>query len=251
MVVAKEERSMDAFLGGLVTLVQPRKGHRAGLDAALLQALVPGNATGRAVDLGAGVGTVGFCVAARAKAINVLGIERDADLVACGVQALRQPQNASFAKRVQLTEGDAAASGELALGGKKADWVLMNPPFQPEGTASPDPRRRAAHQPGPDLLPTWIESAKDLLVPGGTLCLIHRGDALGEIVVALSPHFGGLRLWPVYPSETTPASRLLVTGRRASRAPLAIMPGLVLHEANGAWTLRADDILRGKAELAI
>ena len=35
------DHSVDAFLGGLLTLVQPRKGHRAGLDAALLQAIVP------------------------------------------------------------------------------------------------------------------------------------------------------------------------------------------------------------------
>ena len=34
-------RAVDAFLGGRLRLVQPSKGHRAGLDAALLQALVP------------------------------------------------------------------------------------------------------------------------------------------------------------------------------------------------------------------
>ena len=251
MATPKEERTADAFLGGLVTVVQPKKGHRAGLDAALLQALVPANATGRAIDLGAGVGTVGFCAAARAKALSVIGVERDPDLVACGVQALALLQNASFAKRVALTEADATDPLSLTLADKKADWVLMNPPFAPEGPASPDTRRRAAHQSTPDLLPAWVASAKELLVPGGTVCLIHRADALAEVIATLSAHFGGLRLWPVYPSETAPASRLLATARRGSRAPLTIMPGLVLHEADGTWTRRADALLRGKTELAV
>jgi tRNA1(Val) A37 N6-methylase TrmN6 len=251
MATHRDERTVDAFLGGLVTLVQPKKGHRAGLDAALLQALVPSNATGRAIDLGAGVGTVGFCAAARAKALSVIGVERDPDLVACGLQALALTQNASFAKRVQLVEADAGEPLSLALEDRRADWALMNPPFAPEGTPSPDARRRSAHQATPDLLPAWVASAKSLLVPGGTLCLIHRAGALADVIATLSPHFGGLRIRPVYPSETTPASRLLATARRGSRAPLAIMPGLVLHQANGAWTERADDILKGRLELAL
>lgn len=250
MTIAKEERTVDAFLGGLVTLVQPKKGHRAGLDAALLQALVPASATGRAIDLGAGVGTVALSVAARAKAMSVIGIERDSDLVACGIEALSLRQNAGISKRVQLIEGDAADSATLALVDRKAEWVLMNPPFAPEGPSSPDVRRRAAHQSTPSLLPAWLASAKALLVPGGTLCLVHRADALVEVISALSAHFGGLRIWPVHPSEATPASRVLATGRRGSRAALTLMPGLVLHEASGAWTERADAILRGKAELA-
>jgi tRNA1(Val) A37 N6-methylase TrmN6 len=249
MTITREERTVDAFLGGLVTLVQPKKGHRAGLDAALLQSLVPASAVGRAIDLGAGVGTVALSVAARAKAISAVGIERDPDLVACGVEALSLPQNAALAKRVQIIEGDASDLAAIAPVDRKADWVLMNPPFAPEGPSSPDVRRRAAHQSTPSLLPAWVESAKALLVPGGTLCLVHRADALAEVISALSAHFGGLRVWPVHPSEAMPASRLLATGRRGSRAPLTLMPGLVLHEPNGAWTARADAILRGRAEL--
>jgi len=85
----KQEQTVDAFLGGLVTLVQPRKGHRAGLEAALLQALVPSDAAGLAIDLGAGVGTVAFSVAARVSTLSVVGVELDADLVALGLQASR------------------------------------------------------------------------------------------------------------------------------------------------------------------
>lgn len=253
--IATEGRSVDAFLGGLVTLVQPKRGHRAGLDAALLQSLVPSDASGLAIDLGAGVGTVAFCVAARAPGLSAIGVEKDTDLAACGEAALRRTENAAFVKRVRLIEADATDAATLrahpALAGRKADWVLMNPPFGPEeGQVSPDPFRRAAHQSTPGLLPSWMASADALLVPGGMLCLIHRADALPQVLAAIAGRFGGIRLWPAHPSESAPASRILAIARRGSRAPLSLMPGLVLHQANGGWTPRADAILRGKAELA-
>ena len=49
----------DAFLGGRVQVLQPRKGFRAGLDAVMLAAAVPARAGDRVCELGAGVGTAG------------------------------------------------------------------------------------------------------------------------------------------------------------------------------------------------
>ena len=93
------DHSVDAFLGGRITLLQPLKGHRAGLDAALLQALVPADACGRAVDLGTGAGTVAFCIAARAPHLSVIGVERERELAACARAALERPENAGFGGR--------------------------------------------------------------------------------------------------------------------------------------------------------
>ena len=252
---ARQEQTTDAFLGGAVTLVQPRRGHRAGLDAALLQALVPSNANGLAIDLGAGVGTVAFSVAARAPALTVVGVERDAGLVAFGMQALTLPQNARFARRVRLiaadvTDGKSVAEA-IGLGDSRADWVLMNPPFDPDGrgSPSPDPARRDAHVAEAGSLKAWIARAATIVAPGGRIGLIYRGDALNEVLQALPAGFGAVRIWPVHASESAAAGRILLTARRASRAPIAILPGLVLHQPDGSWTLRADDILRGKAEL--
>jgi tRNA1(Val) A37 N6-methylase TrmN6 len=246
-------RTRDAFLGGRVMLVQPREGHRAGLDAALLQALVPATAKGTAIDLGAGVGTVAFSVAARAPELSVIGVERDADLVACGRAALKLAANASFAARVRLVAGDA--SDAKALRGTfstDTDFVLMNPPFDPEGggSRSPDARRRQAHVATEGLLQAWIATANTLLKPGGTLALIHRADALGDVLAALAPRFGGIVVLPVHPKASAKASRILVTAKRGRRTPLAILPALILHQPGGEWTAEAGAVLRGEAELA-
>jgi tRNA1(Val) A37 N6-methylase TrmN6 len=251
-----EELTRDAFLGGCVTLVQPRDGHRAGLDAALLQALVPADATGLAVDLGAGVGTVAFSIAARARSLSAIGVDRDADLVACGRAALALPANAGFADRVRLVAaeiGEAPTlSARIGVAAGGADWVLMNPPFDRDGrvSRSPDARRRAAHVAADGLIGAWTARAAALLKPGGALGLIHRAAALADVLQALSPHFGGVRVLPVHPKAGAAASRILVTARRGARAPLTLAPGLVLHATGGAWTPEAGAVLRGEAELA-
>ena len=248
-------RSVDRFLGGLVTLVQPERGHRAGLDAALLQALVPADASGCLVDLGTGVGTVAFSVAARARNIFAVGLERDPELVACGVAALQLPENAAFAGRVRLLESDVTlprtARERLGLRDASVDWVLMNPPYHPAGRvrASADPMRRSAHVAEAGALAAWSRTAAGLLKPGGLFGVVHRPQALPEIMHAATGRFGEVRIMPVRPSAWTPASRVLVRSRRGSRAPLQILPGLVLHQADGSWTAEADAILRGRAAI--
>jgi len=247
--------SVDAFLGGRITLVQPLTGHRAGLDAALLQAIVPADAGGRAVDLGSGVGTVAFALAARAPALTAIGVERDASLIACARAALQRLENAAFSARVTFVEADVTAlgapRGRAELAERSADWVLMNPPWDTPGRvrASPDSARRAAHVAEPGALSAWSVAAAHLLKAGGALGLIHRTSTLPDILEALAGRFGDIRILPVHPSADAPAGRILVRATRGSRAGLQLLPGLVLHEAGGAWTLRADALLRGEAEL--
>ncbi|TIT88992.1 MAG: methyltransferase, partial [Mesorhizobium sp.] len=48
--------TVDAFHRGRFWLVQPRSGHRAGMDAMMLAAAVPSSFAGRLADFGAGAG---------------------------------------------------------------------------------------------------------------------------------------------------------------------------------------------------
>ncbi len=69
----------DRWLGGRLTLLQPRRGHRVGTDAALLVAAA-GAREGRIVDVGAGVGAVGLALAKRSVLASVDLVELDAEL---------------------------------------------------------------------------------------------------------------------------------------------------------------------------
>lgn len=251
-----EPRTQDRFLGGVVTLVQERRGHRAGLDAALLQAAVPDEATGEVADFGTGNGVVALAVAARAAGVRVTGMDRDDQALACAAAALELPDNAAFAARVRFVQADLCgprAARQAGLAEGRFDWVLMNPPFATAGRvrASPDAARRAAHVAGPEALGAWIATAAGLARPRGRLAIIHRPEALPAIFAALAGRFGAVRLLPLFPHSGEPASRIIIVAVRASRAPLAIVPGMVLHQPDGGWTQEAQALLEGRATLPL
>ncbi|SEP67782.1 tRNA1(Val) A37 N6-methylase TrmN6 [Faunimonas pinastri] len=251
------DTTTDAFLGGRVRLLQPRRGHRVGLDAALLQALVPAETEGLLVDLGTGVGAIAFSLAARLSHAKVIGVENNPAMIALGRAALDLPENAGFAGRVTLLEGDVTARRPeretygLADGG--ACWVLMNPPFAmpDEGRVSPDPHRAAAHVGDADTLANWIRTASGLLGQGGRLGIVHRADALPRLLQALGQGWGAIAVIAVHPHADEPANRVLVTATKGNRAPFRLAPPLVLHESDGRWTEAAGPVLAGEASLTL
>jgi tRNA1(Val) A37 N6-methylase TrmN6 len=255
-VPAADDVTLDRFLGGKVAILQSRTGHRVGLDAALLQAAIPAGSAGTCLDFGTGVGAVAFSVAARSPAMRVFGLDIDADALSLAEAAAVLPENAALAGRVafarlDLSEGRAGrAAAGIAEG--VADWVVMNPPFNPTRamSTSPDAKRRSAHEAEGGLLDAWCRAAAALLRPGGRIALIHRAEALAEVLDALSGRFGDLRVKPVHARVGEAAGRIILRGERGSRAPLQLLTGLVVHDTDGQFTAEADDILRGNAEIS-
>ncbi len=83
------------------------------------------------------------------------------------------------------------------------------------------------------------------------LALIFKGDGLAEILAACAGRFGAVALRPIHPRAEAPAHRLLVTAVKGSRARPSILPGLVLHPAEGnTYLAEADAVLRGRRDLA-
>jgi tRNA1(Val) A37 N6-methylase TrmN6 len=237
----------DAVLGGRLRLRQPARGHRFGHDAILLAAATPAQAGEVAVDLGAGVGAAGLALAQRVEALKVQLVEIDAELA--GLAAGNAARN-GLAERVRAHALDVGAPPEdfaaLGLGPQSADRLLMNPPFRAAGRAqaSPDARRRAAHVATPGALATWLGTAARLLRPGGTLVLIHHAEALSEVLGLIEPAFGAVAIQPVHPKPAAPAIRILLRATKEGRAPLALLPALVLNGDDGRPTAEAEAVLR-------
>jgi tRNA1(Val) A37 N6-methylase TrmN6 len=99
------------------------------------------------------------------------------------------------------------------------------------------------------LLIPWVKTAARLLRARGTLTLIWRADGLADVLAAFAPVFGAVAVMPVYPAPDKPAIRILVTAVKASRAPLALLPPLVLADVTGRPTAAADAVLRDGAAL--
>lgn len=252
------ERSLtdDAFLGGALRMLQPKEGYRAGVDAVLLAAAAPvveGRGQ-RVLDVGAGVGVVGLAVARRVADASVLLVEREARLADVARDNIERN---GLAARVRVVVGDVARRLEdlpqLEAEAGSFDHVLANPPYNAEGagTVSVDALKAAANfMPGATLA-RWSRFMAAMARPGGTATIIHRADALGEILSAFAGRFGGAIAFPLYPRQGKSAIRVLVQGVKGSSAPLELRPGLILHGEGNRFTPQAEAILRHGSALEL
>lgn len=242
----------DRLLDGRLRLFQPRRGHRAGSDAVLLAAALPELGPGPLIDLGSGVGTVGLSAALLQPELGVVLAERDPDLA--GLAARNAEANA-VEDRVRTVAADVSVIGRSGdphgVAPGSFACVALNPPFYAPGRtkASPVANRQAAHVVETPLS-DWIQAARRLLRPGGIVMAIHRADALPELLALLSKGFGAIAIRPIHGSEGKPAVRVIVSGIAGSRAPMLLLPGLVLNGPDGRLTAESDALHRGHASLS-
>jgi tRNA1(Val) A37 N6-methylase TrmN6 len=242
-----QQTTSDEFLGGKLKIIQPSEGPKGAIDALFLAAAVPGVSGQRALDVGSGIGLVALALARRVVELDVTGVELQPDL--CRLAHENACANGLDA-RVNIIEADVTAPlstlESVGLIPESFHHVAANPPFFIEGRArSPRDAATARSRVGSeDALEKWIRFAVAMAAPRGTLTLIHRADALPDILRHMDRRFGALKLSPLFPSRGSTASRVIVQGVKGSNAPLALHDGLVLHNGAGGYTDEAQAILR-------
>jgi tRNA1(Val) A37 N6-methylase TrmN6 len=248
------ETTLDEFLGGRILVSQLKAGHRAGSDAVWLQAAVHAREGDKVLDVGAGVSVAGLCLATRLPQINVTAVEIDAGL--CGLAEANAARN-GLAARFKIVNADVTAPAETlfarGLEREGYDQVMANPPYHREGTvrAAPDRARAAAHVMPDGALGAWVRFLATMAAPKGRVTLIHRPEALAALLPLLERGFGATLVLPLFAKAGEPATRIVVQARKGSRAGLSLLPGLVLHEADGRYTAKAEAVLRAGEALEL
>lgn len=233
-----EDVTDDEFLGGALKIYQSKSGFRSGIDAILLAACVPREGKLHVLEAGAGTGVVSLAVAKRNSQAMVEGIEIEdfnSEL------AVENASRNDLSSRVQMHLGDLCDPVTkleiLGLQRNSFDYVLANPPFYTEGETrtSSNPLRLRARRALEGGLEEWIRFMTAMAAPKGKFLMIHRAERLGDLFKHLQGRFGALRVLPIYPKENSAANRVLVQGVKGSRAPMVILPGLVLHREDGTY----------------
>jgi len=245
------DATLSHLLAGRVKLVQPVNGYRAGMDAALLAAACAGVCcekprTASAFEPGCGAGAALLSLKARCPDLRLTGIERDAGYadLASGNVIL------NGANDVTILTGDIAG-GFRALGHDRVDMVLCNPPYfdDPDQLRAPHEAKRPAWI-ADDGLGAWLDFAMAAIKDGGEIVFIHRADRLGDLLQGLSVRCGSFIIRPIQPFADKDAKRVLVRAQRLGKAPLRLLPPLVLHDGGERkHTDEVESILRGEAVL--
>lgn len=235
----------NALLGGRVRLRQPVRGYRAGMDAALLAAAVDAGPGQRVLEAGCGAGAVLMQIAARQPGVILTGLERDPAMA-----ALARENAALNGADATIATGDVAA-GFRALAMEPFDWAVSNPPFFDDAKAlrAPAPGKRDAWM-ADDGLKAWTRFLLKGVREGGRIVVIHRADRLADLLALLGEKAGSFAIRGIHPYADEQAKRVLVSAVKTGKAPLRLLPPLLLHERGGPkHSAEAEAILRGEAGL--
>lgn len=232
----------DALLGGRLRLRQPAGGARVAIDTLLLAAAVAARPGEHVLEAGSGSGGAALALARRCPEIRVTGLEIDPGMVA--IADANAVLN-GLAERVRFLEGCVTAR-PLALGRGGFDHAMANPPYgRPDREPPPpDGGRARAFVAGKADLRAWVDFGLDMIRDRGTLTMIHRADRLDAVMAALHGHAGDIAVFPLWPRAGLPAKRILLRARKGARGDALLLPGLVLHEADGGFTPAAEHVLR-------
>jgi tRNA1(Val) A37 N6-methylase TrmN6 len=229
--------------------MQPASGYRVAIDPVLLAAACPARPGDRVVDFGCGSGAAMLCLAARLAGLRLLGLDRDAGAIDLARENLALNGRVGEIATADVEDRRALIAAVQSAFNAKADQVLANPPYWPDGqgTSPAEEGRRRAHA-GADLA-AWIDGARQVLRPRGWLTLILPAARWAGAAAALSG-FGAITLIPLWPRQGQPAKRVILRARKAVRSPSAVLSGLILHRSDGGFTSDADAILRDGQALA-
>ncbi|MFT8932242.1 MAG: methyltransferase [Acetobacter syzygii] len=236
--------SHGTLLRGRIAYSQFQQGYRTGLEPILMAAAVPARHGQHVLEVGCGAGAGLLCLMHRVPDLFGTGIEKDsatAELAQCNLLANKKDQATVLA--ASFPEGVPEAM--------RFDHCMTNPPWHATtGTASPEPRRDLARRMGMHTLPLWIKGAANILRHKGSLTLALPTALTDRAIAELVTNgFGGITLYPFWPKVNREARILLVQARLGVKSPARVLSGLVLHEADGAFTPQARDVLENGTAL--
>jgi len=240
------------LLDGRVHCLQPRTGYRIAIDTVLMAATVPARPGERLLDVGAGAGAAGLCVAARVADVDISGIEIQPEFADL---ARRNADINGWAARFQIVNGDVGDPPPV-LQPDSFHHVISNPPFVEagRGRAPSDPAKAMAKMESHVALAAWIGFCIRMARTKATVTIVHRADRIEEILAAMAGDVGDLIIFPLWPGGDKPgqpAKRVIVQGRKGMKGPTTLARGLVLHNPGGSYTDEANCVLVGAQALEI
>ena len=215
----------NAFLDGKLSLFQPTKGFRAGLDSVLLAASVNAQSGEKVLEIGAGVGTVLFCLMKRISGLEATGIEIMEEYHTLSlINAKRNKINAN------LILGDFFNYENLKK--KIFDQIFFNPPYYPASNykTSENKLLDIANIEYPGILKKMLIFALKRCKPYGYITLIHRPARISDILSILNNGAGDIKILPIVSSNSKNASRIIIRARKSAKGDTKLLNPLFLYK---------------------
>lgn len=232
-------------LGKKVRLLQmpAGTGFRTSLDSVMVAAACPAKTGDKVLDMGAGVGGATFCLLYRVPDIHVTGVEWERAYYDLALRNITLNNAHGKADFIHSDIRDFGVEGKPIY-----HHIMVNPPFNEAGQhlpSSDEVKAKALGHLDSDLtLEDWILAGYRLLKSGGSLTIIYPTSGTDKIIRAMGKKFGAIEIIPLWPRAGVDSKRVIIRAIKGRHTPCIIRAGLVLHEADGRYTVEADKVLR-------
>ncbi len=231
------------ILNGKVELYQPKQGFRVGIDSILLASSV--QKYSKCMEFGSGSGIILIYLAKRFPDAKIFGIEKNLDLV--NLAKINLKNNKITKSTAEIEQNNLNDALFMKNNNNIYDRIIMNPPyFSPNKVIMSKNITKVSSRYEFDIN-SWFTAAYKKLKPKGYLNFIYRSENLDIVLNRLYPEWGDIKIYPLWPKKNIKSKLMIVQAKKNVKAGVQILPGLVLHNADGSYTKACDNILNYKS----
>lgn len=212
-----------------------------GMDAVLLSGFVTVRPGAKVIDLGTGTGIIPILLEAKTQASHLVGLEiqeESADM------AMRSVRLNHLEDKIDIVKGDIKEADRL-FEAASFDVVTSNPPYMigQHGLQNASDAKSIARHEVLCTLEDVVGQAARLLVPGGSLFMVHRPFRLAEIMTTLSKYkLEPKRMQLVYPYVDKEPNMVLIQAVRGGKPRMTVEKPLIVYKEPGVYTDEIYDV---------
>lgn len=230
----RQGETLDDLQNGFY-IIQKEKAFRFGVDAVLLSDFAAVKKTDNVLEMGTGTGIIPILLYAKKNPKLITAIEIQEEMAE---MANRSIIYNNLEDHIKIINMDLKEAPQL-LGKGNFSVVLTNPPYMKLGSGIINPvmEQAAARFEMYCTLQDIIDSAYDLLFPGGRLYMVHRADRLVDIIYMMrNKGIEPKKIRFVYSSFGKKPHLLLIEGIKGGRPELKFMEPLCIYDEKGEYT---------------
>jgi len=236
--------TVDVLFGGLIRVIQKKKGYRFSLDSLLLAHFLRLKKNDRAVEFGTGSAVIALILGRRFPCEKIIGLEFQEELADI---ARRNVLLNGMEDRIEIVRGDVR-DVRMLFPPESVDVVFFNPPYRKNksGRVNPDRERAIARHEIAGSVEDFVRAAAYVLKAKGSACAVYPASRLVELITRL--RLGGLepkRLCLVHSNKGSRAEFALVEATKGGREELVVLPPLCIYDDDGEYTGEMEGIFSG------